>query len=114
MAGSQPFLPQFHNALHHEEPGAAGANRVVLLLEWSAPESHDGIADVFVECALSVEDDASHVREVSVEKHGEDLGVKFFGDGGEVADVGEHHSDFGLARLNEFGLFEQTAYHFRA
>src|ERR1700676_1190143 len=82
---------------------------MVRLLERCAPKSHHRIADVFVERALSVEDDASHVGEIAVEEEGEVLGVQGFGDGSEVADIAEHDGDVGLARLHQLRAFEEAA-----
>ena len=79
------------------------------LFKGRAPESHDGVTNVFVERAMMFEDQAGHVREVLVEEKSQVLGVEFFGNGGEAANVAEHHGDFGFLGLDEPGIHEQAA-----
>src|SRR5882762_2172549 len=89
LAFGFPFLLHVADALHHFQSCMAGSGRVAGFFEGRAPESHDGVADVLVESAVVLEDEAGHVREVLVEKKGQVLGVEFFGYGGKAADVAE-------------------------
>ncbi|MCZ7646744.1 MAG: hypothetical protein M5U26_15895 [Planctomycetota bacterium] len=69
-----------------------------------APEGHDGVADHFVDGALLQQDQVHHVLEVFGEVRGEGLGGHPFADGGEAADVREHHGDFAGTRADAGGL----------
>src|SRR5207244_5535959 len=69
------------------------------------PISHDRVADVFVERAVLLEDDAGHFLQVEVEHVGEPLDVERFGEGGEVRQVREH--DGHLAALAVQGRSEE-------
>ncbi len=69
--------------------------------ERRAPEGHHRVADVFVERPVDLEDDARHVRKILIEEEREFLRVQFFRNGGEAANVAEHHGDVGFLWVNE-------------
>ncbi len=60
-----PLLLQFVDALHHVERGVASLDSVARVLVWGAPEGHDRVADVFVQSALSIEDDLASYQKDS-------------------------------------------------
>ena len=88
--------------------------RVAGIFKGRTPESHDRVADVFIEGALIAEDDAGHIGEIAVEQVGELLRVEFFGDAGEAANVAEQDGDLLLAGLHQLGVGEHAADDFRA
>ena len=97
------------DAGHHFQRSLAGLRSVVFVFERSAPESHNRVADIFVESTVVFENDLGHVGEILIEEKSEFLRVEFFRDGGEAANVAEHDGDFGFARFDEFGIEEQAA-----
>ena len=71
---------------------------MVLVVERRVPERHDGVAHVFVDGALAVEDGVGQRREEAVHQRGEALRVVLVGlrDRGEAAHVGEHDGHLAL------------------
>ena len=58
-----------------------------------APDGHDGVADEFIERAVEAEHVVHHFAEVFIKLEDELGFVGFFGESGEVADVGEEDGD---------------------
>ena len=71
---------------------------MILVVERRVPERHDGVAHVFVDGALAVEDGVGQRRQEAVHQRGEALRVVLVGfrDRGEAAHVGEHDGHLAL------------------
>jgi hypothetical protein len=71
---------------------------VLGVVERRVPERHDGVADIFVDRALALDDGVRHRREKTVHQLREALGIVLvvLGNGGEAADVAEQdrHAPF--------------------
>ncbi len=90
LAFGFPLFLQLADALHHVQRRFAGAVGVAGFFEGRAPEGHYRVADVFIERALAIENDAGHIGKIEIQECREILCVEFFGNGGEAADVAEH------------------------
>ena len=66
------------------------------IVERRIPEGHDGVAHVFVDSALLLEDDIGQRRQVLVEEGGELDGREALGQRGERTDVAEHQRQLAL------------------
>src|SRR6266436_6246079 len=82
LAFSFPFLLHLSDAVHHFQSCIAGSRGMARFFEGRAPEGHDGVADVLVESAVVLENEAGHVRKILVQEIREILSVEFFGNGG--------------------------------
>ena len=71
---------------------------MVLVVERRVPERHDGVAHIFVDGALAVEDGVGQRRQEAVHQRGEALRIVLVGlrDRGEAAHVGEHDRHLAL------------------
>ena len=110
----RPLFLQLADAVHHLQCGFASLRRVPRFFEGRAPESHDRVADIFIERAVVIENQAGHVREVLVQKKRQFLGVEFFRNRREAPNIAEHHGDFRFLWLDQPPIHEQSADHFRA
>src|SRR6266851_5001905 len=104
-----PLFTELGYTLHHGQRCAASSNSMVPLLERRAPKSHYRIADVFVERAFGLKNDSSHIGQISIQQKRQVLRVKFLGDRSEIPDIAKHNGDFGLARLHQLRMLEQSA-----
>ena len=84
--------------LQHVERRLAGVELVILVVERRVPERHDGVAHIFVDGALAVEDRVGERRQEAVHQRGQALRVALVGlrDRGEAAHVGEHDGHLAL------------------
>ena len=114
LAFGFPLFLHLADSVHHPQRRFAGFCGVAGFLVWRAPESHHCVANVLVERAVIVENEAGHVRKILVQEKGQFLRVEFFGDGGEAPNVAEHNRDFSLLRLYKLWIDEQTPDDFRA
>ena len=80
------------DAFEHVERGFAGVELVGRVVERRVPERHDGVAHVFVDRALAVDDGVGQRREEAVHQRGQTLRIVLVDlrDRGEAADVAEH------------------------
>ena len=71
---------------------------MVLVVERRVPERHDGVAHVFVDGALAIEDGVGQRRQEAIHQRGEALRIVLVGfrDRGEAAHVGEHDGHLAL------------------
>ena len=71
---------------------------MLLVVERRVPERHDGVAHVFVDGALAIEDRVGERRQETVHQRGQALRVVLVGlrDRGEAAHVGEHDGHLAL------------------
>ena len=85
-------------ALQHVERGVAGVELVLRVVERRVPERHDGVAHVFVDGALAVEDRVGQRRQEAVHQRGQALRIVLvgLGDRGEAAHVAEHDGHLAL------------------
>ena len=83
------------------------------IVERGVPECDDGVAHVFVDGALSVENGVGHRRQIFVEETGELRGVEPFRDGGERSDVAEEQGQLSLqaAKLEGARHFREARDH---
>ena len=99
------LLVELVDPLQHVDRGFAGIDLVLLVVERRVPERHDGVAHIFVDGALAVEDGVGQRRQEPVHQRGQPLRIVLVGlrDGGEAADVGEHDGHLALlAAEHEF------------
>ena len=91
-------LVELVDALQHVERRLAGVELMLLVVERRVPERHDGVAHVFVDGALAVEDRVGQRRQETVHQRGEALRIVLVGlrDRGEAAHVGEHDGHLAL------------------
>ena len=85
-------------ALQHVERGLAGVDLVLVVVERRVPERHDGVAHIFVDGALAIEDRVGKRRQEAVHQRGQALRIVLVGlrDRGEAAHVGEHDRHLAL------------------
>ena len=71
---------------------------MLLVVERRVPERHDGVAHIFVDGALAVEDRVGQRRQEAVHQRGQALRIVLVGlrDRGEAAHVGEHDGHLAL------------------
>ena len=71
---------------------------MLLVVERRVPERHDGVAHIFVDGALALEDRVGQRRQEAVHQRGEALRIALVGlrDRGEAAHVGEHDGHLAL------------------
>ena len=93
-----PLLIELVDPLQHVERGFTGIDLVLLVVERRIPERHDGVAHIFVDGALAIEDGVGQRRQEAVHQRRQPLRIALegFRDGGEAANVGEHDRHLAL------------------
>src|SRR6266446_1691023 len=114
LAFGFPFLLHLADALHHFQYGITGSGRVAGFFKGRAPEGHHRVADVLVESAMVLENQAGHVRKILVQEIREILSVQFCGNGREAANIAEHHGNVGFLWFYKTRIDEQAADDFGA
>ena len=88
-----PFGVERRKAARHLQRARTTAERVILLRIRRAPESHDRVADVFVQRPIRGENDFGHFPQVFIEQADQLVRRQTFGDGGESANIAEQYGE---------------------
>ena len=104
--GGEVAVEVGEGALHRDggEEGAAGG---VGLGDGGAEEGHDRVADEFIDDAAVALDFGGHAVEVTVEEREEFAGWESFGEGGEVAKIGEEDGDLAFFAAERGAVAEE-------
>src|SRR5256886_12633674 len=110
--GGQCFFFQAEDGIR--DLTVTGVQTCALPILGRAPEGHHRVADVLVESAMVLENQAGHVRKILVQEIREILSVQFFGNGREAANIAEHHGNVGFLWFYKTRIDEQPADDFGA
>ncbi len=97
--------------LEHQQPGAHGPLRLVLVRVLASPERHHAVAEVLQDTTVVVDDDPAELAPEPIHESADPLGVELLDDRRVALHVGEQDRDLPPSRALGRGQLGQTLPH---